>query len=94
MTFAVEDALVEQRDRHLVGVGDDVVVREDVAVLRDDEAGAARLFRLRRTAAVAVELPEEVLDARRELLAAAPRRCWSGGLGEALGLDRDDRGRA
>ena len=65
----LELALVVQRDRHLVGVGDDVVVREDVAVVRDDEAGAARLFGLRRTAAV-VELPEEIFDARRETLAA------------------------
>ena len=75
MTFALEHALVEQRDRHLVGVGDDVVVREDVAVVRDDEARAARLFGL-IVGGLIVELAEEVFDARRQLLppaTAAPR---------------------
>ena len=93
----LEDALVEQRDRHLVGVGDDVIVREDVAVVRDDEARAARLFRL-IVRADPVELPEEVFDARRQLLPPPPPptlrrlRRWRR-LGEALRLDRDD-GRA
>ena len=40
----LELALVRHHDRHLrAGVADDVVVGEDVAVVRDDDAGAEAL---------------------------------------------------
>ena len=75
ITFAVEDALVEQRHRHLVGVGDDVVVREDVAVLRHDEAGAARLLRLARCWGAARSCGRSPRCRRRTLAAATWRAC-------------------
>src|SRR3982750_139004 len=42
----LEGALVEEGDGDLVRVGDAVVVGRDVAVLRDDEAGATGFLRL------------------------------------------------
>src|SRR5262249_40150784 len=48
-----------------------VIVREDVAVGRHDEARAACLFRLVARRLI-VELTEKILDAWRKLLTAAP----------------------
>ncbi|MCE3249353.1 MAG: hypothetical protein K0R41_3178 [Geminicoccaceae bacterium] len=45
----LELAAVVQRDRHLVGVGDDVVVGGDVAMVVEDEAGAGAHHRHLRT---------------------------------------------
>src|SRR6185503_11161385 len=42
--LGVELALVEERDLDFLGVGNDVVVREDVAVARDDDARAHALL--------------------------------------------------
>jgi hypothetical protein len=61
----VEHAAVLHRDLHPVGAFDDVVVREDVAVARDDEARAARLLRARLLRVLVAELAEELLEARR-----------------------------
>src|SRR5919202_281027 len=69
--------------RHAVGVGDDVVVGEDVAVLGDDETGAAGLTRL--LAHVGVELTEEVLEAGGHAPGARAHRAVC----VALGVDRD-----
>ena len=46
-----------------------MVVREDVAVARDDEAGATRLLRARllRLLLLVLELAEELLKARWDL---------------------------
>ena len=59
-----ELTLVVQLHGDLVGAGDDVVVREDVAVARDDESRARALLHLRPPA----EVREEVLEARRQPL--------------------------
>ena len=90
--LGAEAPLVEQRDVHAVGISHDVVVGEDVSVVRDDEARPARLLRdVIRHVVWSVELPEEILEARRKLAAAAdpggrPRS------GEAPDVDRDHGG--
>jgi len=81
----VVGAIVEQLHRHLIRVGDDVIIRQDVPILADDEPGAARLARL---ILLRIELTEEVFDAAREpliaLAAIGPRPR------KTLGLNRDD----
>src|SRR5512141_1666764 len=64
----LEHLLVEEGHRHLVGLFHHVVVREDVAVRRDDEPGTERLaLLLRRHAAEVVveELVERILRTER-----------------------------
>ena len=53
---------------HPVGVGDDVIVGEDIAVFRDDKARATRFLRL---GARRAELLEEIFEARRHAPAHA-----------------------
>ena len=82
-----KDAVVEQPHGHPVRIRNDVVVREDVAVLAHDEPGAARLTRL---IGLRIEA-EEIFDTARQTLAALPRR---GAIPrEVLRLNRDDRWR-
>ena len=88
--LGLQIGVVVQDDGDLVGIGDDVVVGDDVAGRIDDEAGAerGRLARLRlgiaaALAAVIEEILEELLErrARRELRhvgARAARRRRSG----------------
>jgi hypothetical protein len=74
--------MVGKRHVQPVEVLDDVVVREDVAILRHDEPGAARFGGL---LAGITELLEEILEAGRNV---APRRALNALLRVALGLDQ------
>src|SRR5256885_3696532 len=87
--FRGEDTIVEQPHRHTISIRDDVIVREDVAILADDEAGPTRLTRL---IGLRIELPEEVFDpARKSLLLSALPRVRARAR-EALGLNGNDSG--
>ena len=64
-----EDAAVVERDAHLGGAVDDVVVGEDVAIGRDDDAAADSMLELRlRLHSLAALAKEELAETRREIL--------------------------
>ena len=80
---AVEFALVGERDLHVAGVLDDVIVGDDEARCIDDDAGAERaLHLLPRHAAAAEELAEERIGHERILV-----------LDHVAGIDVDHRRR-
>src|SRR3546814_1518342 len=81
----IQRSAVRQHDLHLVRVGDDVVVGDDVAARVDDEAGAERAATAgyrRRLAALTAPL-EELLEELLELLGLTA-------FAALLGLNVDD----
>ncbi len=78
---------IEQLDRDLFGVSDHVVVRQNVAVRRDDEAGAAPERHVEGgVLGLGMERPEKLLEALRQAHAAGRPARVDGNHGRCDGL--------